>query len=90
MHNVHFMFSCIYSIDNRSCDGKGCQSRYHISCLYPSLEYLSPGIWFCTSCTNKRFQFGIHSIVDGIESVWDVKDAEGKYNLSSDVTQNLL
>jgi hypothetical protein len=51
---------------------------------------LSPGIWFCTSCTNKRFQFGIHSIVDGIESVWDVKDAEGKYNLSSDMRQNLL
>ncbi|XP_047054562.1 uncharacterized protein LOC124660777 isoform X1 [Lolium rigidum] len=64
----------------RSCDGKGCQSRYHISCLYPSLEYLSPGIWFCTSCTNKRFQLGIHSIVDGIESVWDVKDAEGMQN----------
>ncbi|KAK1660933.1 hypothetical protein QYE76_049092 [Lolium multiflorum] len=64
----------------RSCDGKSCQSRYHISCLDPSLEYLSPGIWFCTSCTKKRFQFGLHSIVDGIESVWDVKEAEGMQN----------
>ncbi|KAM0869521.1 hypothetical protein ACQ4PT_040614 [Festuca glaucescens] len=67
----------------RSCDGKGCQSRYHISCLYPSLEYLSPGIWFCTSCTNKRFHFGIHSIVDGIESVWDVKDALRECKIAS-------
>uniref|UniRef100_A0ACD5V9H5 Uncharacterized protein n=1 Tax=Avena sativa TaxID=4498 RepID=A0ACD5V9H5_AVESA len=64
----------------RSCDGKGCQTRYHISCLDPSLEYLSPGIWFCTSCTDKRFQFGLHSIVDGIESVWDVKETEGMQN----------
>ncbi|KAM0882858.1 hypothetical protein ACQ4PT_031978 [Festuca glaucescens] len=32
------------------------------------------------SCTNKRFQFGLHSVVDGIESVWDVKEAEGMQN----------
>jgi chromodomain-helicase-DNA-binding protein 3 len=43
---------------------------------------VSPGIWFCTSCTKKRLQFGLHSIVDEIESVWDVKEAEGKYNFS--------
>ena len=61
-----------------------------MSCLDPSLDYLSPGIWFCTSCTKKRFQFGLHSIVDGIESLWDVKEAEGKYNFSSGVRQNLL
>ncbi|CAM0955492.1 unnamed protein product [Alopecurus aequalis] len=64
----------------RSCDGKACQSRYHISCLDPSLKYLSSGIWFCTSCTKKRFQFGLHTIVDGIDSVWDVKKAEGMQN----------
>ncbi|XP_037452141.1 uncharacterized protein LOC119322732 isoform X2 [Triticum dicoccoides] len=57
----------------RSCDGKGCKSRYHMSCLD---QYLSLGNWFCTSCTKKRLQFGLHHIVDGIESVWDVK-AEG-------------
>ncbi|KAM0838518.1 hypothetical protein ACQ4PT_060926 [Festuca glaucescens] len=32
------------------------------------------------SCTNKRFQFGLHSVVDVIESVWDVKEAEGMQN----------
>ncbi|KAM0911022.1 hypothetical protein ACQ4PT_013771 [Festuca glaucescens] len=37
----------------------------------------SPGT---LSCTKKRFQFGLHSIVDGIESVWDVKEAEGMQN----------
>ncbi|KAI4978759.1 hypothetical protein ZWY2020_015512 [Hordeum vulgare] len=58
----------------RSCDGKGCKSRYHMSCLD---QYLSLGNWFCTSCTKKRLQFGLHHIVDGIESVWDVKEAEG-------------
>ncbi|CAM0948022.1 unnamed protein product [Alopecurus aequalis] len=64
----------------RSCDGKSCQSRYHMSCLDPSLDYLSPGIWFCTSCTKKRFHFGLHSIVDGIESLWDVKEADEMQN----------
>uniref|UniRef100_R7W1Z9 CHD3-type chromatin-remodeling factor PICKLE n=1 Tax=Aegilops tauschii TaxID=37682 RepID=R7W1Z9_AEGTA len=58
----------------RSCDGKGCKSRYHMSCLD---QYLSLGNWFCTSCTKKRLQSGLHHIVDGIESVWDVKEAEG-------------
>ncbi|KAM3297035.1 hypothetical protein ACQJBY_039087 [Aegilops geniculata] len=58
----------------RSCDGKGCKSRYHMSCLD---QYLSLGNWFCTSCTKKRLQSGLRHIVDGIESVWDVKEAEG-------------
>ena len=80
----------MYTIDNRSRDGKTCQSRYCISCLDPSLDYLSPGIWFCTSCTKKRFHFGLQSIVGGIESVWDVKEAEGKYNFSSGARHNLL
>uniref|UniRef100_A0ACD5Z8I4 Uncharacterized protein n=1 Tax=Avena sativa TaxID=4498 RepID=A0ACD5Z8I4_AVESA len=78
--NPNICVACGTTGDLRSCDGKGCQIRYHISCLDPSLEYLSPGIWFCTSCTDKRFRFGLHSIVDGIESVWDVKEAEGMQN----------
>ncbi|XP_047078989.1 uncharacterized protein LOC124689514 [Lolium rigidum] len=78
--NSNICVACGTSGTLRSCDGKGCQTRYHISCLDPSLEYLSPGIWFCASCTNKRFQFGLHSVVDGIESVWDVQEAEGMQN----------
>lgn len=52
-----------------------------MSCLD---QYLSLGNWFCTSCTKKRLQFGLHHIVDGIESVWDVK-AEGKQRTNTKI-----
>ncbi|KAL5225839.1 hypothetical protein ABZP36_012478 [Zizania latifolia] len=57
-----------------SCSGKGCKNWYHNSCLDPPLEYVSLGIWLCTLCTKKRLQFGVYSVSDGIESLWDVKD----------------
>uniref|UniRef100_A0A0D9WKR2 Chromo domain-containing protein n=1 Tax=Leersia perrieri TaxID=77586 RepID=A0A0D9WKR2_9ORYZ len=61
-----------------SCDGKGCKSWYHDSCLDPPLQYLPLGIWLCTTCTKKRLQFGLYAVSEGIESLWDVK--EGSQN----------
>ncbi|KAF0911649.1 hypothetical protein E2562_011655 [Oryza meyeriana var. granulata] len=58
----------------KSCDGKGCKSRYHDSCLDPSLQYVSLGIWLCTVCTKKRLQFGLYAASEDIESLWDVKE----------------
>ncbi|XP_062206434.1 uncharacterized protein LOC133908424 isoform X2 [Phragmites australis] len=62
----------------RSCDGKGCKRHYHLSCMDPPLECVSPGIWLCIICTKKRIQFGVYSVSEGIESLWDVK--EGTHN----------
>ncbi|PNT65709.1 uncharacterized protein LOC104583906 [Brachypodium distachyon] len=65
----------------RYCHGKGCKNRYHPPpCIDPSQEDLYTGILFCTNCTGKRFHFGLHYIVDAIESVWDVKEIEGMQN----------
>ncbi|KAL5199924.1 hypothetical protein ABZP36_021127 [Zizania latifolia] len=72
--NSNICIACRTPGDLKSCDGKGCKRSYHISCLDPWLEYFSPGIWFCTICTEKRLLFGIHSIADIIESVWNVKE----------------
>ncbi|WVZ82995.1 hypothetical protein U9M48_030188 [Paspalum notatum var. saurae] len=56
-----------------SCDGKGCKRRYHLSCMDPPLD-VSLGIWLCIICTKKRLQFGVYSVSEGIESLWDVKE----------------
>uniref|UniRef100_J3MAH4 Helicase protein MOM1 n=1 Tax=Oryza brachyantha TaxID=4533 RepID=J3MAH4_ORYBR len=58
----------------KSCDGEGCKSWYHDSCLNPLLQYVSLGIWLCTRCTKKRIQFGLDAVSEGIESLWDVKE----------------
>jgi chromodomain-helicase-DNA-binding protein 3 len=42
---------------------------------------VSLGIWLCIVCTKKRLQFGIYSVSEGIESLWDVK--EGNYQIES-------
>ncbi|KAG2608795.1 uncharacterized protein LOC120702311 isoform X2 [Panicum virgatum] len=57
----------------KSCDGKGCKRHYHLSCMNPPLD-ASLGIWLCIMCTKKRIQFGIYSVSEGIESLWDVKE----------------
>lgn len=57
----------------KSCDGKGCKRRYHLSCMDPPFD-VSLGIWLCIICTKKKLQFGVYSISEGIESLWDVKD----------------
>jgi len=41
--------------------------------MNPPLD-ASLGIWLCIMCTKKRIQFGIYSVSEGIESLWDVKE----------------
>jgi hypothetical protein len=65
----------IFLFGIRSCGGKGCKRHYHLSCIDPPLD-VSLGIWLCIMCIKKRLQFGVYSISEGIESLWDVK--EGK------------
>ncbi|AQL02865.1 Helicase protein MOM1 [Zea mays] len=57
----------------KSCGGKGCKRHYHLSCMDPSLD-VSLGIWLCIMCMKKRIQFGVYSVSEGIESLWDVKE----------------
>ncbi|RLM55318.1 hypothetical protein C2845_PM10G00980 [Panicum miliaceum] len=57
----------------KSCDGKGCKRHYHLSCMDPPLD-VSLGIWLCIMCTKQRIQFGIYSVSEGMESLWDVKE----------------
>ncbi|XP_042468682.1 uncharacterized protein LOC122051558 isoform X1 [Zingiber officinale] len=56
------------------CCGKGCSIRYHISCLDPPLPNAPPGIWLCVSCIKRKIEFGVYSISEGIDSVWNVKE----------------
>ncbi|ERN08403.1 uncharacterized protein LOC18995828 isoform X1 [Amborella trichopoda] len=58
------------------CEGKGCSKSYHLQCLDPPLEHVPPGVWHCLSCVKKKIELGLHSVSEGIESIWDVRDAK--------------
>lgn len=60
----------------RCCDGKGCKRSYHVSCLDPPLKAVPVGVWYCLACGRKKIKSGVHSVSEGIESIWDYKDVE--------------
>ncbi|XP_059297528.1 uncharacterized protein LOC132050331 isoform X1 [Lycium ferocissimum] len=58
------------------CDGRGCKRCYHLSCLDPPLDDFPPGAWHCTWCVKKKIESGVHSVTEGVESIWDVREVE--------------
>lgn len=56
--------------------GKGCKRCYHLCCLDPSLAETLPGVWHCPQCVKKKLLFGVHSVSEGVESIWDVREVE--------------
>ncbi|XP_074565236.1 uncharacterized protein LOC141821775 [Curcuma longa] len=56
------------------CCGKGCSISYHLSCLDPPLPNAPAGIWLCVSCIKKKIEFGVYSISEGIDSIWNVTE----------------
>lgn len=60
----------------RCCDGTGCKRSYHLSCLDPPLEDVPLGAWHCVVCVKKKIESGVHSLSEGVESIWDVREVE--------------
>ncbi|KAK4429053.1 Helicase protein MOM1 [Sesamum alatum] len=58
------------------CVGKSCKRCYHLFCLEPPLADALPGVWHCPQCVKKKLLFGVHSVSDGVESIWDVREVE--------------
>ncbi|GFP84248.1 helicase protein mom1 [Phtheirospermum japonicum] len=58
------------------CEGKYCKIRYHLSCLDPRLPDDLPGARHCPKCVNKKLKLGVHSVSEGVESIWDVRDVD--------------
>ncbi|KAM7258318.1 hypothetical protein ACFE04_014059 [Oxalis oulophora] len=62
------------------CAGNGCiNDHFHPHCLDPPVEYIIPGVWHCISCVRKKILFGEHVVSHGVESIWEVRQAEKKY-----------
>ncbi|XP_065039440.1 uncharacterized protein LOC103972914 isoform X4 [Musa acuminata AAA Group] len=64
---------CKHPETELSCDGKGCNRSYHLSCLDPPLQNY-PGAWLCIFCIKKKIEIGVHSISEGIDSIWNFKE----------------
>ncbi|KAI3407523.1 uncharacterized protein J3R85_020919 [Psidium guajava] len=58
------------------CDGAGCRRRYHLSCLDPPLNDAPLGVWHCLACVRKMMKYGVHSVSEGVESIWDCREVE--------------
>lgn len=69
----------------RDCSGQGCKRRFHLSCVDPPLSYLPPGVWHCAWCTDRKIKFGLHSVSEGLESIWDVREVLSNNQGNGDV-----
>ncbi|KAL3618573.1 hypothetical protein CASFOL_037655 [Castilleja foliolosa] len=58
------------------CEGKDCKIIYHLSCLDSHLPDNLPGARHCPKCVNKKLKLGIHSVSEGVESIWDVREVD--------------
>ncbi|XP_058001369.1 helicase protein MOM1 isoform X3 [Hevea brasiliensis] len=58
------------------CEGRGCKRSYHLSCLNPPLKAVPLEVWYCLACVRKKIKSGVHSVSEGVESIWDYKEVE--------------
>ncbi|KAJ7981020.1 helicase protein MOM1-like [Quillaja saponaria] len=58
------------------CDGKGCNRCYHLSCLEPPIVDVPYGVWHCHACVKKKIESGVHSVSEGVESIWDTREVD--------------
>ncbi|RWW40480.1 hypothetical protein BHE74_00054109, partial [Ensete ventricosum] len=65
---------CRHPETDLSCDGKGCNRSFHLSCLDPPLQDTPPGVWLCIFCIKRKIEFGVYSVSEGIDSIWNIKE----------------
>ncbi|MED6198358.1 hypothetical protein PIB30_065626 [Stylosanthes scabra] len=70
----HVCLQCLRGGELLCCFGKGCQRRYHPSCLNPPLNYYPVGFWNCAWCVKKKLVLGVYSISEGVESILDTRE----------------
>ncbi|KAM0999812.1 hypothetical protein PS1_006470 [Malus domestica] len=58
------------------CNGRGCRTSYHLSCLDSPMDDVPLGLWYCPMCVRKKLVSGIYSVSEGIESIWDAREVE--------------
>lgn len=46
---------------------------------------MPPGVWHCAWCTDRKIKFGLHSVSEGIESIWDVREVLSNNQGNGDV-----
>ncbi|XP_025663806.1 uncharacterized protein [Arachis hypogaea] len=73
---------CLHGSELICCFGKGCQRRYHPSCLNPPLNYYPVGFWNCAWCVKKKLDLGAYSISEGVESILDSREGISKNNVT--------
>ncbi|XP_020210797.1 chromodomain-helicase-DNA-binding protein 3 isoform X2 [Cajanus cajan] len=61
------------------CCGKGCQRRYHPSCVNLPFNYIPLGFWHCIRCIKKKIELGVHSVSEGVSTILDFTE-EGSNN----------
>ncbi|XP_050368638.1 helicase protein MOM1 isoform X2 [Argentina anserina] len=73
---MHASFALLGGSSCGCCDGKGCKSSYHLSCLDPPMSDAPTGVWYCSVCVQKNTESSIHSMSDEPESLGNARDVE--------------
>lgn len=73
---ICFISCMIFVLNIRCCDGRGCERNYHVSCLDPPMDDVPFGVWYCPKCVMKKIESGVHSVSEGVESIWDAREVE--------------
>ncbi|XP_024028326.1 helicase protein MOM1 isoform X1 [Morus notabilis] len=69
-------FTCKLGGKLLCCDGRECKRSYHLSCLDPPMDDVPPGVWYCLGCVKKKLESGVHSVSEGVESIWNVREVD--------------
>ncbi|XP_050228274.1 uncharacterized protein LOC126677615 isoform X2 [Mercurialis annua] len=81
---------CMLDGELLCCSGKGCQRRFHLSCLDPPLDHAPFGVWHCIWCVKKKIKLGVHSVSQGMESVWDVREVASDQEVKQTIKEYLV
>ncbi|XP_019178335.1 PREDICTED: uncharacterized protein LOC109173545 isoform X2 [Ipomoea nil] len=58
------------------CNGKDCKRCSHPPSLGTPVHDLPSGVWHCLWCLKKKIGSGVHSVTQGVESIWDAREVD--------------
>ncbi|XP_031101320.1 uncharacterized protein LOC116005202 [Ipomoea triloba] len=56
------------------CSGKDCKRCSHPPSLGTPVHDVPSGVWHCLWCLKKKIESGVHSVTQGVESIWDARE----------------
>lgn len=73
---VIILFTSVLNILFRLCSGQDCKRCSHPPSLGTPVHDVPSGVWHCLWCLKKKIESGVHSVTQGVESIWDAREVD--------------